>query len=285
MLALPCRDRHDHGVKDIGQLERISEGREAEIFAWHNGAVLKLFRGPAWQRSAEVQAAAMGAVRDAGGPAPRFDELVEVAGRPGIVMERIDGTDMLTRAGRQPWTVLSLGGVMGRTHAALHAVAAPDALPDLRTALRHSISTHERVPDELRPAVLSCLDALPDDDRLLHGDFHPGNIMLAGRDPVVIDWPNATRGAPMADVARTILTIRLGELPPGSSLLIRVFDKAARRIILRNYRDAYGRAAIFDQAAIDRWTTPIMAHRLTDGIPEERERLLTLLRARLGPTV
>jgi aminoglycoside phosphotransferase (APT) family kinase protein len=281
-LAACSPDRHHPRMTDISQLEKLAEGREAEIFAWNDGAVLKLFRGAAWQRSAEVQAAAMRAVRDGGGPAPRFDEMVEIDGRPGIVMERIEGADMLTILGRKPWTVFSVGGAMGRTHAALHAVAAPTTLPDLVGALRRSVSSHERVPDELRAGVLARLGALPAGERLLHGDFHPGNIMSTASGPIVLDWPNATRGDPMADVARTTLTIRMGELPPGSSVVVRLFDRAARGIILRNYRAAYSSVAPFDDAAVDRWMAPVMAHRLTDGIPEERRKLIALLRERLA---
>lgn len=46
-------------------------------------------------------------------------------------------------------------------------------------------------------------------------DFHPDNVLLAARGPVIIDWPDATRGQPLADVARTSLLLRLGGLPPG----------------------------------------------------------------------
>ena len=39
--------------------------------------------------------------------------------------------------------------------------------------------------------------------RLLHLDFHPDNVLLSARGPVVIDWANARAGDPALDVAMT----------------------------------------------------------------------------------
>jgi aminoglycoside phosphotransferase (APT) family kinase protein len=39
--------------------------------------------------------------------------------------------------------------------------------------------------------------------RLLHMDFHPGNVILSPRGPVVIDWAIARAGEPVLDVAMT----------------------------------------------------------------------------------
>ena len=40
-------------------------------------------------------------------------------------------------------------------------------------------------------------------ERLLHLDFHPDNVLLSRRGPVVIDWSNARAGEPALDVAMT----------------------------------------------------------------------------------
>jgi aminoglycoside phosphotransferase (APT) family kinase protein len=40
-----------------------------------------------------------------------------------------------------------------------------------------------------------------EDERLLHLDLHPDNVMLTSRGPVVIDWTNAAAGDPAFDVA------------------------------------------------------------------------------------
>lgn len=54
------------------------------------------------------------------------------------------------------------------------------------------------------------LDSLPEHDKLCHGDFNPGNIIVSpdGR-KFIIDWAHATQGNASADAARTYLTFRL----------------------------------------------------------------------------
>jgi len=46
------------------------------------------------------------------------------------------------------------------------------------------------------------LHALPN-QRLIHRDLHPANVVLTPTGPVVIDWANATDGPPALDVALT----------------------------------------------------------------------------------
>src|SRR3972149_1488832 len=158
-------------------LRKIAEGREAEIFAWRDAAVLRLLRSPNAQRQVEWEAQAMRAAAAAGVRVPAVHSTTTVDGRPGLIMERIDGIDMLAIVGKQPWQVFSVGALSGRIHAALHEVIAPEALPSLRDVLRGRIERFARAPRHLAEFALSLLNGLPDGDRLCHGDFHPGNIM------------------------------------------------------------------------------------------------------------
>jgi aminoglycoside phosphotransferase (APT) family kinase protein len=51
-----------------------------------------------------------------------------------------------------------------------------------------------------------------------HGDYHPGNVLLAADRVAVIDWPTAARGAPEADHARTRLLLRWADPLPDTRL-------------------------------------------------------------------
>jgi hypothetical protein len=264
------------------QLHKIAEGREAEIFAWGDGVVLRLLRNPNAQRQVAWEAAAMRAAAAAGVRVPAVMETTTVDGRPGLVMERINGSDLLALVGKKPWLVFSVGALSGRLHAAMHAVVAPDALPPLRDVLRVRI---ERVSGTLGPlaaSALRALAALPDGDRLCHGDFHPGNIIQTDGEPVLIDWTNVTRGDPTADFARTDLMIRLGSIPPGQPLVIRYGALVARGLMRGSYVRAYRRGRPLDRELAARWLVPVAAARLADGIEDERAKLVRLLEERAG---
>lgn len=262
-------------------LTKIAEGREAEIFAWDDGAVLRLLRNPNARQQAEWEAVAMGAAATACA-VPAVRELTTVDGRPGIVMDRIDGEDLLTQLARHPWTVWVAGRISGELHAQLHRAVAPETLPALKQRLHQTIETSPLVPHELKAPALAALDVLPDGDRLCHGDFHPGNVIMDGDRPVVIDWTAVRRGDPAADVARTLLMLRLGEPPPTSPLLLRLLTKVGRRIVTGAYLGSYRRHSDIDMAHVDRWELPVAVNRLNENIVEERPRLLARIETLLA---
>jgi len=256
----------------------LGQGREAEVFEWGDGTVLRLFRPGAGRlidhEDAALRAARAGAVR-----VPALYGRESVDGRPGLVMERIDGEDGITRLARRPWQLRRVAVGLGRIHASVHAVEAPASLAALRTTLERRIESVEQLPSRLRTFALGELRALPDGDRLLHGDFHPGNVLVGDAGPVVIDWTNATRGDPDADVARSALMGKLGEMPPGTPWLLRSLDRFGRGAYNRLYLRAYARERRFDEAMVRRWTIPHAAARLAERIEEEVDALLELLTA------
>jgi thiamine kinase len=259
-------------------LRKIGEGREAELFEWEGGRVLRLLRWSDDVAKLEREAAAMGAARAAGVRAPEVFEVVTVEGRAGMVMERVDGPDLLTEIGRRPWLLFGAARESGRFQARLHGVKAPAAAPELRLKVRLGIHQGGGLPREYAERALSLLEGLPDGETLLHGDFHPGNLLMTPAGLVLIDWPNAARGEPTADVARTVLIVRLGEPPPGISAVVRLLALVGRRVLLSRYLRAYRGERALDEGALRRWEYVRAAERLAvERIPEEESKLLRLL--------
>ncbi len=258
-------------------LRKIAEGREAEIFAWQDADVLRLYRNSRAQQQIEQEAQAMRAAASAGVRVPAVRGIETVDGRPGLVMERIDGVDLLTILGRKPWLVWSVGGKSGSLHAALHEVVAPDTIPDLKSRFRQRLERSGLVPRPIAERALAALDTLPDGDRICHGDFHPGNVIRNGDELVLIDWTNSARGDPTADFVRTDLLIRMGDVPPGSPIVIRVGAHFARGLMRQSYLRAYRQLRPIDNELAARWLYPVAADRLTAAIESERAKLLRLL--------
>ena len=262
-------------------LKKIAEGREAEIYEWEPGTVLRLFRDARAAESIEYERAAMEAVRAFVPLVPVVLGVTEVMGRPGIIMERIDGRDLLSVIAKRPWMVWRAGQIAGEVHARLHSVVAPASIPSLRERA-DGVSRSPLVPPHIAVWALRELDAMPDGDRLLHGDFHPGNILMSAHGPVVIDWTNVTRGNPDADLGRSLLILRIGELPPGSPLVLRVAARFARSLLRTSYLRAYRHARPADMRVVRQWETLRAADRLAEDIPEERTALLAILEAAMA---
>lgn len=250
---------------------RLGAGREADVFAWGNAAVLKLYRPGFGGHHAEV--AVLRSLDD--GIAPRLHEVVDRDGRTGLVLERIDGPDMLTLLQRQPWRVLSLAGTLAEAHRAVHRAAAPAGLPNLRPGLAARIQD-AGLPARLRTFAIRVLDGLPDGDRLCHGDYHPGNVLLATERTAVIDWAGAARGAPEADHARTLLLLRWADPLPGTPVLSRALIAAGRSLLAHRYAQTYRRGAPLSRQ-VNSWLLTHAAARLSEGIEIERPLLTGML--------
>lgn len=257
---------------------RIGVGREAEVYAWGPDAVVKLYRDGFDGHLAEAAALAALAGHHV---APDLVEVVKRDGRPGLVLERVAGADMLDVLRRRPWQVRSLARVLAGTHLAVHEVAAPEDLPDVRQVLAARIGDAS-LSRELRGFALRLLDGLPSGDRLCHGDYHPGNVMVSGERVSVIDWPNAARGVPESDHARAILLLQWADPLPAVSrgvpgLVSRGLIAAGRSMLTRGYALAYADGADRPLRDLEPWLVVHAAARLSESVPEERARLLDWL--------
>ncbi len=256
----------------VTQLKKIAEGREAEIFEYGEGRVLRLYRGDRPLEHAQAQAAILQSAADAGVRVPAVYGVETVDGRHGMILERIDGDDLFEIAARKPWRILSLASLTGRLQADMHGRAAPMSLVPVRQRYRQAVSDSS-APQEFIDAALKTLDRLPDGDRLLHGDFHPGNIMLGDQGSVVIDWTGAARGSPEADFARSMLILRLGEPPPHMPLLIRFFALFARSAFIYTINRTYHKNIAVDEKLLRDWRLPTAVARIGTDIVEERQKL------------
>jgi aminoglycoside phosphotransferase (APT) family kinase protein len=155
----------------------IGAGRSADIFALGPDRVLRRFRGG---YNAQAEADLMVYLAGAGFPVPAVYD----ASGPDIVMERLDGRDMLADFARRPWLARKHGRALADLHNRLHQVPAP--------------------------AWLS--PSFESGDRVLHLDFHPANVMLTSRGPVVIDWSNAGAGPPGADIAMAYVIVASSDI-------------------------------------------------------------------------
>ena len=253
----------------------LAQGRTAEVYAWGDRAVLKLFLDgwPAVEVQREVEIA--GRVSATAVPTPKLMGAVEVEGRAGLVYERVDGPSMVRAMTAQPWRLTQLAAEFAALHATIHRQRG-DSFPPLRPQLRWTID-HTELPPALKAHALATLDRLPDGDALLHLDFHPDQVVLTPTGLVVLDWMTAAQGHPLADVARTIILLRIGQLPYGGPLQ-RAFINAARRLFLRAYlRRTLELHPGLTGAAVEAWTVPLAAARLRESIPGERDRLLAFL--------
>lgn len=259
----------------------LGQGRTAEVFAWGDFQVLKLFftTWPVDWIHQEARVARV--VHEEGLASPAAGEIVELEGRLGIVYERVDGPSMLEDVLRHPWRLLSAAHQFADLHLSMHRHTLED-LPSGRELLTKLLRAAPRLTDEVRERLLEKLEQLPDSNTICHGDFHPDNILMTRRGPIVIDWMSVTRGHPLADVAGTSLLFRVVDVPSTMGALTRGLIEIVRRVFLSLYLRRYFKYSPHRREQMDDWIPPMAAVYLGQGLTsQEEDRLLAIIRAAL----
>jgi aminoglycoside phosphotransferase (APT) family kinase protein len=254
-------------------LPRIDAGRTAEIYAWDEGRVLKLYRAEFPREWVDWEAQITRAINDAGVPAPQIFEVLDVEGRRGIIMEQVTGPSLVADLIKNPFRAVKSARWLAELQAQMHARSIPN-LPAQHENLRQRVRD-AKVSLEIQTAALRRLDRLPEGTALCHGDFHPANVVLTARGPRILDWPTAMRGHPLGDVARTSLILRL--LEPSPEMSIPWALRLVRDIFHATYLKRYQQLRSVSREAIEAWLLPVAVARTLESLPYERENLPRLI--------
>jgi len=139
----------------------------------------------------------------------------------------------------------------------------------------------EKLPPDLKTGVLRLLETLPNGNALCHFDVHPGQVLITAKGPVIIDWMTAYQGHPLADVARTCIILRVGQVP-GAGWAMRAFVNLWRGLFYRTYIARYLELHPgVTGDAVTTWMVPVAAGRLNEKIPGEQEPLLNFIQSHL----
>ncbi len=271
-------------LKDLGQ--PIAYGRTAEIYAWKPGQILKLFYNWCALESIQQESRLTRAVHASGLPVPEVGEIIQVGERYGLEYERLQGESMYRMIQRRPWNLFRYARRCAELLAALHTSTIPADLPAQRQILESNINHAETLDATFRRKALAALESLPDGVQLCHGDFSPSNILMTARGEFIIDWFRASRGNPLADLARTTnlvygftrtRQIQRTFLTYGSSKtnqLENALFQALCRVCYPAYINYYFRLCPGDRDEYRRWLPIVAAARLSDGIPELEKMLI-----------
>ena len=264
--------------------ELIGAGRTADVYAWGDERVIKLYQDWMPAVAIEREFAITRLAREAGLPVPAAEEMLRVDGRLGIVFERVRGISLLKMLETRPWQIVALARLLAEHHARMHACSLSPEAPGQREQIEQGIAWAKDLSELEKQRILTGLAHLPAGNSLCHGDFHPDNIIITDHGPVIIDWMTSRRGQPLADVARTVLLLQSGGLPPRVSFAMRLLINASRSWLVTVYLARYLQIHSASQSEIDAWKLPLLAARLfeVEDYPAEKQFLLRQIRSTLA---
>lgn len=191
------------------------------------------------------------AVYLAGAPVPEFLGFEEHEGRTVSIYWRANVAVMWDGVVADPPLAEEQGRRLAAIQVELASLIPPVTLPAQVDRLRSKIRAAAGLVDT---ALLAAAAEIPAPSRvtICHGDLHPSNVILTPDGPIVVDWFDASRGDPVADVARTLVLL------DGTSETASRFRDA--------YLDAASAAFDIDAAVLARWRAVTAVARISEGL-------------------
>ena len=198
-------------------------------------------------------------VHEVGFKVPALREVSKINDRWAIVMDFVEGKSMLELVRENP------------SMADRYLERFVDIQLDMHT---HSARRLRHHTDKMQDKISHCgldatvryelhtrLNGMPRHNKLCHGDFTLGNVIITPEDEAyVIDWSHATQGNASADAARTYLRFKL----------------AGHDDFAEKYLGAFCRKSDTARQYVQKWLSIVAASQLVKKVPEERDLLISL---------
>jgi uncharacterized protein (TIGR02172 family) len=192
---------------DLSEWTLVGEGYNGQAFVSpaHPGVMLKLVRSEMGAESkVEQEFRASRTAYEMGLPVPQVYEIVRDGEDHGYLCQQIQGKRSMARlCADHPERIPELAGQMAQWGKALHRtpVKPNEEVPSMNTLLIKALETSPLLTHAQRERLEAITLSLPDTHTCLHGDFQPGNLILADDRYYWIDLGWLARGCYKMDLA------------------------------------------------------------------------------------
>lgn len=235
--------------------------RSNKVFYRDGDALIKVFNSEFSMADVLNEALSLARVSEMGLPVPRVREVVRYGKEWAIVTDYIAGETFQSKIDRNPENFTGLMTQFVKLQRYVHSFEAP-MLNRIRDKINRKISETD-LTATMRYELHTRVANMPGTNRLIHGDFTPGNVIARpDGSMVILDWSHCTQGDPQADCAGTYLRyILAGNFEQGDTYLKIFLEQTG-----------------FSKEAVMEWL-PLMAVSRLPGArtPQERQKLLDII--------
>lgn len=180
-------------------MKKIGNGKTADVFEYNDEKVCKLFHKGYPQEYARMEFNNARILFNLGISVPKPYEMVCIDSRDGIIYQKIEGKTLLEYMSDTQGSTFDVFEVFANEHRKLLDCHS-NSLISYKDFLTAMIMDKDENTYDLQREI----SILPDGDNVLHGDFHPDNLMLSSEGQIyIIDFMNVCCGPALFDIARS----------------------------------------------------------------------------------
>lgn len=263
---------------ELKNLKLLAQGGQAEIYEFEQEKVIRVLRNKEDEEYLKVEMYIMKSLKERNKPVPKVYDFLKIEDRPSVIMEKLEGDTMLTDIRKNPLKLLKNAEKLAKLHIEVTDSSEGLQILSVNDRAKHLISKAEKLDDNLKEFIFNILSELPRVNHICHGDFHPGNIIIAEGNHYIIDWFGATSGDKLSDIAHTYLILRNTPKIPGVNSFQNFIIGISGNVISQRYIKTCEKLCSFDWNKFSKWMVVRAAERVFYGMPTEKEVLIKFIK-------
>ena len=184
--------------------KQIGSGAKGDVYRYDDELIIKVYNDKNTYKEVETEIALARKAFVLGIPTAISFGIVSVGHKYGAMYELLNCSDVSQYISNNPGDVEYYARIMAELAHTIHDIETDDAgdFPDSTQRLRSQVDEGlGRINPEMAGKVMALIDALPETNHLVHGDFHSGNVFLLNGEPMLIDMDRMSRGHPIVDIS------------------------------------------------------------------------------------
>lgn len=190
---------------DLTDKKIIGQGGNGTVYRLDDERIVKVYRSEHSLEYIEREQQYAKAAFVSGIPSVIAFDVVKAGDNYGVVFEAMNSDSLGHALSTEPEKRDEYLMKYVQLAKTLHTTPMTDDTIETLKSLLYQRLDDEFMRENLKPEEIDTLrdiiDSMKDVDTLVHGDFHPGNIMLQDGELMLIDMGEVTRGVPIYDVA------------------------------------------------------------------------------------
>ena len=184
--------------------KHIGRGAKGDVYRYDDELVIKVYNQNNTYSDVEREIAMARKAFILGIPTAISFGIVSVGDKYGAMYELVESDTMSSCIARDPGQVEAYAKLLSELAHTIHGTEAtgddgfPEAMERVRDYIEGGIGREDAA---LAEKVMALLEALPQSDTLLHGDFHTGNVFLQRGEPLLIDMDRLSTGHPIIELS------------------------------------------------------------------------------------